>query len=309
MEPIDHFNLRTFDLNLLLAFDALMQELSVTRAAARLKIQQPAMSHALANLRMVFNDPLFVRTGHKMEATARAQSLHATIHPILVQAQQALLADRGFEPHSARATFRLGVNPQLEALIVPSLIAHIGRHAPGIRIQSVPLGHQPMSLLLNEDRIDLAVAHSGEHLVRSRRELLYREHYVCCFNPALLAFTLPIALRDFHGATHGVIASSIDVSGFLDHLFKHAAHRPQGVHASYNVMTLLDSAANTPLIASVHARVAARFAPLFGLAVSPLPFAVDDLDIEMMWHERTDHDPALAWLRAQIRTCLSREER
>lgn len=305
MEPVNHFNLRTFDLNLLLAFDALMQELSVTRAAARLKIQQPAMSHALANLRTVFDDPLFVRTGHTMEATARAKSLHATIHPILVQAQKALLVNQGFEPHSARCTFRLGVNPQLEALIVPALIAHISKHAPGIRIASVPLGHKPIALLLNEDRIDLAIAHTSEQLVRIRRELLYSEHYVCCFNPSLLNLRIPVAPDDFSRASHGVIASSIDVSGFLDYLFRHVEDRPQGVHASYNVMTLLDSAANTPLIASVHSRVAARFGPLFGLAVSPLPFEVDDLQVEMMWHGRADNDPALDWLRAQIRICLA----
>ena len=71
MVPIDHFNLRSFDLNLLLVFDALMEERSVTRAAARLKIQQPAMSHALASLRHLLDDELFVRTGQVMEPTAR----------------------------------------------------------------------------------------------------------------------------------------------------------------------------------------------------------------------------------------------
>ncbi len=78
---VDHFNLRSFDLNLLLAFDALMQELSVTRAATRLRIRQPAMSHALSNLRMLFDDELFIRNGHVMEPTTRAKTLHEACTP------------------------------------------------------------------------------------------------------------------------------------------------------------------------------------------------------------------------------------
>lgn len=304
MEPINHFNLRSFDLNLLLAFDALMQELSVTRAAARLRIQQPAMSHALANLRVVFDDALFIRTGHTMEATPRARALYDTIHPILVRTQSALRAGKPFVPEHEERTFRLGINGQLETMLAPALITHVGRLASGIRIQSLPLGEHPIHHLLNDDQIDLAIAHAGDELPRLRRAPLYRERYVCCFNPSLVTATVPITATQYFAAAHGLVSAKADLAAFLDYLLQHADGRPEVVHSSHNVLTLLAMAAQAPVVASVHARVAARYAPLFGLAVSPLPFAVDDLQVDMIWHERGDHDPALAWFRAQVQACL-----
>lgn len=304
MESINHFNLRSFDLNLLLAFDALMQESSVTRAAARLKIQQPAMSHALANLRTVFDDVLFVRSGHTLEATPRARALYDTIHPILVSTQNALRASKPFEPRREERTFRLGINGQFETMLAPALAEHLGRLAPGIRIQSLPLGEHAIHRLLDEDHIDLAIAHAGDDLPRMRRATLYRERYVCCFHPALLAATVPISEAAYFGAVHGVVSARADLAGFLDYLLQHAGGRMGDVHSSHNVLTLLAMAAQAPVVASVHAHVAARYAPLFGLAVSPLPFSVDPLQVDMIWHPRGDHDSALAWLRAQVQACL-----
>jgi LysR family transcriptional activator of mexEF-oprN operon len=79
MQVIDHFNLRSFDLNLLVAFDAMMEEMSVTRAAQRLKIQQPAMSHNISTLRTLFQDELFIRVGQVMRPTARALNLSGPV--------------------------------------------------------------------------------------------------------------------------------------------------------------------------------------------------------------------------------------
>ncbi|HBZ07781.1 MAG TPA: LysR family transcriptional regulator [Massilia sp.] len=304
MQAINHFNLRTFDLNLLLAFDALMQELSVTRAAARLKIRQPAMSHALANLRTLFDDALFIRTGHVMQATARAKALHAALHPLLLQMQEALAAKARFDPASETRTFRLGINGQAEAIIVPALVAHLGQHAPGIRIQSIPIAEQAFHVLLNDDRIDLMIAHASDDLGWLRREKLYREQYVCCFNPSLLACSTPITADEYFAAVHGLVSADMDLSGFLAYMLRHAAAQLQVTHSSHNVMTLLAMAAQSPLIASLHGRVAARHAAAFGLAISPLPFDVDDLEVDMIWHPRSDNDPALDWFRALVRSCV-----
>ncbi|MBB5606389.1 MULTISPECIES: LysR family transcriptional regulator [unclassified Janthinobacterium] len=308
MEPIDHFNLRNFDLNLLVAFDVLMLELSVTRAAARLKLQQPAMSHALATLRTLFDDVLFIRTGHTMEATPRAKALYQAIHPILLQTQQALSADVQFDPATEERTFRLGINGQLEAMLSPALMAHISAHAPGIRIQSVPIGELSIVALLNDNHVDLAIAHSTEGLSWHRREQLYREQYACCFNPALFEFSAPITAADYFNARHGVVSASINLHGFIAYLLQHAAsaHRFQLAMSSHNVMTLLATAAKAPVIATLHRRVAAHYAPLFGLATSAIPFKVDDLEIDMIWHPRSDNDPALDWLRGLIRSSAPR---
>ena len=305
MHTINHFNLRRFDLNLLLAFDALMQELSVTRAAARLRIRQPAMSHALSNLRTLFDDPLFIRTGHVMEATPRARALHTALHPLLLQMQGTLTARTEFDPATEMRTFRLGINGQAEAIVVPALVAHVGVHAPGIRIQTVPIADQAIGGTLNEDRIDLAIAHVSDDLVWLRRERLYDEQHVCCFNRALLDCSTPITAAQYFGAVHGVVSANVEVSGFLSHLLRHAPMRLQEIHSSHNVMTLLAMTARSPLIATLHGRVAARHAGAFGLTVSPLPFDVGDLEVDMIWHPRSDGDPAVDWLRTLLRSCVS----
>lgn len=304
MQMINHSSLRTFDLNLLLAFDALMHELSVTRAAARLQIQQPAMSHALANLRRIFDDALFIRTGHVMEATVRAKALHAGIHPILLQMQMALLARTEFDAAKEERTFRLGINGQLEAIIMPALVAHAAQYAPGIRLQSVPFNDKTLHALLNEEQIDLAIGHMTENPPWHRREKLYREQYVCCFNPRLIACSAPVTADDYFAAMHALVSAQTDVSGFLAYLLQHAPAGLPAPHSSHNVMTVLAMAAQSPVIASLHGHVAKRYAAAFGLTVSPLPFDVDDLEIDMAWHPRSDNDPALDWLRALVRSCL-----
>jgi LysR family transcriptional regulator, mexEF-oprN operon transcriptional activator len=106
MDTIDHFNLRSFDLNLLVAFDALMEEGNVTRAARRLKIQQPAMSHNLSTLRVLFQDELFVRVGQTMRPTARANKLAGPIRNALNQAQAALASADVFDPATENRVFR-----------------------------------------------------------------------------------------------------------------------------------------------------------------------------------------------------------
>jgi len=302
---VDHFNLRSFDLNLLLAFDALMQELSVTRAATRLRIQQPAMSHALSNLRMLFEDELFIRSGHVMEPTARARTLHEDLHPLLVQIEQALAVPTKFDPAKETRIFRLGLNGQTEAILMPALIEHIGKCAPGITVQSVSLAENSVSTLLGDARIDMAVAHVSDHIGRLRRERLYSERYVCCFNPSLLGYRSPIASEDFFSSDHGLVCDGANLSGFLDHLLRHAPSRIQASHLSNNGITLLAMAARAPLVASLQLGVAQRYASAFNLVVSPLPFDVDDLEIDAIWHPRSESDPGIVWLRELCQSCIA----
>ncbi|WP_039906505.1 LysR family transcriptional regulator, partial [Acetobacter tropicalis] len=112
MKPIDHFNLRSFDLNLLIAFDALVSERSVTKAARRLRIQQPAMSHALATLRHLLADDILVRTGAIMQPTAKAAAMAPQIHTLLRQTQGILTAEDQFDPRTEQRIFRFGFSSE-----------------------------------------------------------------------------------------------------------------------------------------------------------------------------------------------------
>ena len=155
MSRIDHFNLRSFDLNLLLAFDALMQERSVTRAAACLRIKQPAMSHALSTLRLLMDDELFVRVGYHMEPTLMARELHAPVRELLEASQRLLLSRRSFDPATDEHTFRIGISIQSESLLVSELFADLAVSAPRVKLLLSPTSRERAFDALDAEQLSL----------------------------------------------------------------------------------------------------------------------------------------------------------
>ncbi|HET8728105.1 MAG TPA: LysR family transcriptional regulator [Alphaproteobacteria bacterium] len=305
METIDHFNLRSFDLNLLIAFDALMQERSVTRAAARLKIRQPAMSHNVATLRMLFQDDLFVRVGQAMQPTPRAVALAAPIRLALNQAQAALMSRDVFRPEAEVRTFRLGLSSELELVLLPDLTARLQRIAPGIRIHAKVAGPDQVDGMLDSGAIDLAVGCS--HCIASRyaSEVLFEAEVMCCFNPDLLPFSAPIDRDTYLGARHAVVSQTDSLHGCVKEALDRLGAELDVVMAAPDFLTVLSAAKRAPLLATISARVARRYAPLLGLAASPVPLSLTFPPVTMVWPTHTDRDPAGAWLRDQIRACVS----
>ncbi|ELM3753300.1 LysR family transcriptional regulator, partial [Aeromonas dhakensis] len=127
--------LHQLDLNLLLAFDALMAQGSVTRAAETLFISQPAMSHALNRLRTFFGDPLLVRTPQGMLPTPRAQRLHLGVQQALRLLEQQLSDEEVFEPSQSKRRFVLCTTDYVECVLIPPLIQRLKRLAPGVTIE------------------------------------------------------------------------------------------------------------------------------------------------------------------------------
>lgn len=172
MSSIDHFNLRSFNLNLLLAFDALMQERSVTQAAIRLKIRQPAMSHALQTLRMLFEDDLFIRVGATMQPTSCAEALAARIRNILAELQDTLFQKQGFDPLMSVREFRIGLSNELELWLLPRLIGRLSVVAPGLRLLAKTASREQLRCLLDNGGVDLAVGCISGTPSWQRQELL-----------------------------------------------------------------------------------------------------------------------------------------
>ena len=132
---INHAHLSRLDLNLLVAFDALLAEGSVTRAAERVGIGQSAMSHALGRLRRLLKDELFVRAPEGMKPTPRAAALAEPIRITLAAIQEMLLQGEGFDPAGAERTFLLGMPDSIEVVLLPRLLAHLEAEAPKIRVR------------------------------------------------------------------------------------------------------------------------------------------------------------------------------
>ncbi len=305
MSSIDHFNLWSFDLNLLIAFDALMRERSVTRAAARLKIQQPAMSHNLKTLRLLFDDELFVRVGQVMRPTARALTLSASVNQILEQAQTAITAREVFRPEVERRTFAIGFSSEMEVLLMPGLTTRVQSAAPGINLLARPAQPVQVHRLLDEGAIDLAIGCFESGSERYRWRLLFEQSLMSCFNPQLLDLPTPIDRPTWLAQRHALVSQNASIRGCLDRALQAAGVELEMAMAAPEFLTVLSAAMQTPVLATLPARIVRRYAPLLGLAVSPVPLELRVMPIAMVWPTHTDSDPASEWLRQQAMAVLA----
>jgi len=308
MTTIDHFNLRNFDLNLLIAFDAMMEELNVTRAAARLKIQQPAMSHSLKTLRMLFDDELFVRVGQTMKPTSRARSLASRVRSVLQKAEDALAFSEQFSPLTEQRTFHLGFSSELEVHLLPELMAHLRRVAPGVRLVARHAERQNLHALLDNGEIDLAVGCFGEQAQWHRSEMLFEEQLACCFNPALMPFTSPIKKQDYLTQPHALMSFTGSLMGCIENAFNRADATLNAVFSAPNFLALLSFAQHSPVLVTLPSRIARRYCELFGLVLCAVPLKLEVFPNSIVWPVNADNDPALEWLREQIRDVNHRIE-
>src|SRR5271168_914310 len=176
----DPVNLTSTDLNLLVAFDALMAERSVTRAGQRVGLGQPGMSAALARLRATFDDELFVRIpGKPMRPTMRAIALHAPITEILAGASRVFDAGGTFDPATARANIRIATGNPAGTVVAPRLLGLLCKEAPGINIRLVVLDKRDAFDRLDRGEIDLVFSTFTKVPKRIRRERLFTDTYVC----------------------------------------------------------------------------------------------------------------------------------
>ncbi|MEV4605921.1 LysR family transcriptional regulator [Neorhizobium sp. LMR1-1-1.1] len=301
MTTIDHFNLRSFDLNLLVAFDALISEGSVTKAAKRLKIQQPAMSHSLSTLRVLLQDELFIRVGQVMQPTSRARSLAVPVRQALKQAQLALSGGDAFDPATEERTFRIAMSPEVELLLIPDLTARLRRLAPGIRVLARVFPYEAMDPSFEDGSIDLAVGCTYTQTSRRSFETLYKTEFACCHNPDLLTLSKTVGLEAYLAAEHATISQNETLQGCIKDALEIAGVELNVVTAAPGYMSVLSAAQSSPLIATVPSRIAERYAPLLGLDVSPLPVSLSFPPVNMVWANHADGDPANAWLRQQTR--------
>jgi LysR family transcriptional regulator, mexEF-oprN operon transcriptional activator len=303
-KTIDHFNLRSFDLNLMLVFDALMKERSVTKAAAKLRIQQPAMSHSLSMLRLLLQDELFIRVGQVMRPTPRAHALAEGISQVLAQAHQLLLTSQPFDPGKEVRTFRIGFTNELEVILTPPLAMHLHQHAPGIRVQARPAAPENVFQMLDDQAIDFAVGCYPEGTSRYRRKELFQQSLSCCYNPKLLHYPKGLTQEEFVTARHALISQKEQIEGCYGAGLRKLNIQLDVAMAAPEFLTVLTAIAHAPFIATLPTRIATRYAKLFGLAVCDLPIRIDVAPIAMLWAGHADKEAAFTWIREQFCTVI-----
>jgi DNA-binding transcriptional LysR family regulator len=294
--------LAAFDLNLLLVFDAVMETRNVTRAADKLGLSQPALSHALNRLRWRLKDQLFVRTNAGMSPTPRAELLAEPIRRILADLQRALVTEV-FAPEAADRAFAIAVNNYAALVLAAPVFSACRVHAPQVRLNFRPSGTLDVVELLNRGELDLAVLGQAPAAGRLRSELLLEDRFVAVVrrgHPAAGAALVPETLAQ---TPHLVISSSGDNVDFIAaelaerDLVRHVAAEAPYLSAG---PILLQS----DMLAVVGRRIAEEFRRAFPIEILELPFASPPVSARLVWHSRFDDDDGHKWLRKLIASAL-----
>lgn len=299
MPIIVTMNLASVDLNLLVAFEALMEERHVTRAGQRIGLAQPSMSNALTRLRALMGDDLFLRTTSGMEPTAKALALAGPVSEALRQIRGVLDQEPDFAPTTARHHFTIGVTDYGDLILIPLLIEALRREAPGVDLTVRPIISPAESLLaLERGEIDILI---GGHLPQSPRTIrqsLFEERFVCIRAIGRATTSPALSKQDYLGLPH-ILFSSVGgdgMPGVVDAILSEQKMKRRIVATLPHVVAVPFAVAGSDLVATMAERVARRFATSAGVAIVPLPFDVPPFAIDLVRTRRGEGLPAIRWL-------------
>ncbi|MDU6923410.1 LysR family transcriptional regulator [Franconibacter helveticus 513] len=292
---------RKIDLNLLIAFAVLFREQSVSLAADKLHLGQPAVSGALSRLREMFDDPLFVRSGHRMQPTARAQALHGELMPLLEQLQSALFQQAEFHPQQANATVTLGMTDWVEMWLMPQLIPALRDAAPGLRLNVVASDPFTDAQRLEGGELDMAISVAQASARWQEREALTQMPFVTLWHPEQITLNNPLSLESYAAQPHLLVTYREASSSQIDTLLAKQGQRRTVCYTTPHFAALPGLLRQMPALATVPAGLSASWQRNWGLTASPVPLEVPPIEVAMLWHQRHNSDPALMWLREFIR--------
>jgi DNA-binding transcriptional LysR family regulator len=297
MFAICPMNIRNFDLNLLLVFDALMDERNVTRAAERLHLSQPAVSAALNRLRDAFADPLFVRMQRGVLPTPRAIELAHAVKGALGQVEN-IIDVRRFDPAHSEAVFRIGANDYAQLAVVVPLIRRLAEVAPNIRLEIATLGPN-LAEQLERQLIDFAITLFTEPPKGSHTAMLFRETYICAARKNHSGIGKTLSLDRFCNLPHIAVPSAGPrLADPVDEALAALGRKRRVMLKVPNFFILPRMLLDNDFIAVAPERLIQYFKST--LKALALPIEVPGFSMNLVWHERTHTGVAHAWMREQI---------
>jgi DNA-binding transcriptional LysR family regulator len=304
-------NFKTLDLNLLRVFDEVMSERSLTRAAHKLSITQPAVSNALRRLREAVGDDLIKRKGQEMAPTPRGLALWPAVREALRQLQEVMTPSH-FVPSEANTTFVLAMADATAAELMPRLVEVMDRDAPGVSIRVVPLVTRDPRRLLDEEAADMAIGYfpaafadltareqAGE-AVAFTHQRLYSGEYVCVMRRDHPLARGPLTLNRYCSARHLLVSFSGRPFGFIDEALG-LLGRDRRIVLTVNQFFTAGKVVTSSNLLTVLPR---HFVNVTGFAdqlvLRDLPFPVPTVHVDALWHHRMQRVSAHEWLRASI---------
>lgn len=291
-----------YDLKLLMCFDALMAERSVSRAAERLNLSQPAMSHALARLRRLFDDPLLLKGHGLMTPTSRALQLETQVQDLLAALRRLAEQPAAFEPATARLRFSVMAPEYAEYLLAAPVTLQLQREAPNVALYFRASDPERALDGLARGDLDFRLGWWPEPPAALRYKLLFRDRLVCAVRRSHPRFRASISTEDYLAAPHVRVQTPRTVvsSGAVDEAAT-ALQRTLNVALKVqNLSVMSEVVATSNLVATLPERLAARLQEKYPLQVLPLPLGVPDIRMALYWHERTHKHAAHRWFRQAV---------
>lgn len=302
MSEIDKMNSeKNFDLQLLRCFEALLSERSVSRAAVKLDLSQPTMSHALARLRQLFDDPLLTRGQGGMTPTSRAITLQPQVREALSVAYRLVEKRTRFQPAESRMEFTVMTAEYVEYLLLPRLIARLSQEAPSIRVTF--RSAQPDRALewLERGELDFRLGWWPESAPALRVKRLMRDPLVCVARQGHPLLAGAITEEQFIGIPHVVQNERMrSARRAIDQAVRTRHRQLQVQFKVQDALALCNVVAHSDLIGTLPERFARALAEKFPLQVLPVPIAIAEIRQAMYWHERTHNEPSHQWFRQII---------
>lgn len=307
---LHEIDLSRTDLNLLVVFQAVLDERHVARAARRLNLSPSAVSHSLGRLRSLLDDPLFLRTPRGVTPTRRAETLAAPIAEILARVREVVATAEPFDPARSTRRFTVGAPDGVSSVFLPPLLAALGQDAPGIDLamrQLLPRPGEPTPELAWRDSLADLEAGRAEVLVmpvedipaRFDRRLLYDEDFVVAARAGHI-FVADATLTRYAAAAHLVVSHSGDPFGFVD-----AALREQGLSRRValtvpNFPFALGVLADSDMIAALPRRFVARHGARFGVVAVEPPLPLPRFRLQIVTPRVALMDAGVAWFVAGL---------
>ncbi|MEO6093846.1 MAG: LysR family transcriptional regulator [Novosphingobium sp.] len=297
--------LDNFDLNLLVAFDILLQERNVTRAANRLNVTQSAMSAALKRLREALHDEILVQHGKAMIPTPNALALAPEVSATISQLRSLISARTGFDPASSTRRFRIAASDYITTVLLVPLLRVIAREAPLVTLD-VSLPTETCAARLGDGGLDLFLTPEEFTQAEQPRELIFEEHFVVVGWSGNPVMRKPLTEAAF--AASGHVDVRIDGrTTFVDNALRGLAVERRIELTAPSFLQAPFMLPETSRIALMHERLARMMAPALSLTIAAPPFPIPPMREMMQFHATRANDPGLIWLRNSIREIAARE--
>ncbi|GAB1258743.1 LysR family transcriptional regulator [Aurantivibrio plasticivorans] len=289
-------DLNKVDLNLFVVLDSIYTESSLSGAAKRLYVTQPAVSAALSRLRDVFDDPLFTRSGRRMVATPTTEAIIGQVRDALDLMRTSIDNSYQFIPAKEQKRIRLSMNDLSESIILPALYKVLEREAPNMKLQVEQLNRRDALKMLSAGQLDLVLDAPVLTNDQLGHEPLLEGKYVCVVREGHPATTHPLTLEEYVDLPHIHVSSRRSGSGYVDYALEKLSLKRRVVVRTQHYLMVQKLVCDTDLCATIPSYAA----NIPGTTTIELPVELEPQGHHIYWHRSRDSDPAIQWVKNQI---------